>query len=112
MDFHFHSLCHVNIHIFLPLGVAFGSKPLNYEVQRKKANKSMLRVSAIKTLPDGANDLVNEGAEGEKNNPRELTGCLTPECSPKSLVSASAVHAESSSHGGYTLIMCASLCTY
>lgn len=66
MDFHFHSLCHVNIHIFLPLGVAFGSKPLNSEVQRKKPNKSMLRVSAIKTLPDGANDLVNEGAEGEK----------------------------------------------
>lgn len=64
------------------------------------------------TSPDGANDMVNEGAEGEKINLRELTGCLTPACSPKSLVSASAVHAESSSHGGYALIMGAFLCSY
>lgn len=66
----------------------------------------------MQTLPDGVDDVVNEGAEGERINLRELTGCLTPDCSPKSLVSASAVCAESSAHGGHALIMRASLCSY
>lgn len=60
-------------------------------------------------MPDGADDVVNEGAEGERINLRELTGCVTPDCSPESLVSASAVRAESSAHGGHAVIVRASL---
>lgn len=85
---------------------------MKYKGKSKTKACSESLQSAVKTLPDGANDMVNEGTEGEKINLRELTGCLTQEYSPKSLVSASDVHAESSSHGGYALIMCLPLCSY
>ena len=66
----------------------------------------------MQTLPDRADDVVSEGAEGKRINLRELTGCLTPDCSPKSPVSASAVCAESRAHGERALIVRASLCCY
>lgn len=103
MDFHFHSLCHVNIHIFLPLGLALGNEPVEKPWSTKeKANQKHAQTesvqSAVQTSPDGADDVVNEGAEGERINLRELTGCLMPVCSPKSLVPSSSACAESSAH--------------
>lgn len=48
---------------------------MNYKGKSKtKACSESLQL-AVKTLPDGANDMVNEGTEGEKINLRELTGC-------------------------------------
>lgn len=72
MNFHFHSLCHVNIHIFLPLRLILGNRPLDKprttkeKAKQKHAQRESLQ-SAVQTLPDGADDVVNEGAEGEKN---------------------------------------------